>query len=63
MDKTKKLLFVLAATAGLGAVEAKTNKGVKPLHFDKQVAVEQSLTMPNGKDGTLYSLHQAVLCP
>lgn len=49
MDKTKKLLFVLAATAGLGAVEAKTNKGVKPLHFDKQVAVEQSLTMPNGK--------------
>lgn len=49
MDKTKKLLCVLAATAGLGAVEAKTNKGAKPLHFDKQVAVEQSLTMPNGK--------------
>lgn len=49
MTKMKKLLCLMTATVSLVAVEAKTNKDPKSLHFDRETATEQSLTMPNGK--------------
>lgn len=49
MIRQKKLICLLAATASLGIVEAKTSKDAVPIRFDTQAAVKQSLTMPNGK--------------